>query len=214
MEIEDYVREIRRQRRGKNVFFGLAICFLVVFGGLSIYYSGMLDNKSSAYRSLQGQYNFLSSNFAYQRGQLNELQQEMSNVLNYYDQQRVIYQSPGANVSLSIWSRDQIIPPGQWVSWDLLDTFVNHIQVSSNATAEYIIVDQGNFVGLVQNEAYVPVVDNTTTAFSYTAYVSQGCSGYVLVIYNHSSHPILLEPNVTATYAPTPFLTGECSLTP
>ncbi len=105
------MREIRRQRRGKNVFFGLAICFLVVFGGLSIYYSGMLDNKSSAYRSLQGQYNFLSSNFAYQRGQLNELQQEMSNVLNYYDQQRVIYQSPGANVSLSIWSRDQIIPP-------------------------------------------------------------------------------------------------------
>ena len=196
------------------MFFAVAVGILVVFGGLSIYYSGMLDNKASAYNALQNQYNFLSSNFAFQRGQLNELQQEMNNVLMYYDQQRVIYQNPGENVSLSIWSRDQTIPPGQWISWDLLDTFVNRIQVSTNATAEYIIVDQGNFVRLAQNGAYVPVVDNTTTAFSYTAYVSQGCSGYVLVIYNHSSHPILLEPNVTATYAPTPFLTGECSLTP
>jgi Tfp pilus assembly protein PilV len=219
MEIEDYEREIRRQKKWKNFYFVVAILALLALLGVNYFYSDQVDSQNSAYtslqnqfNSLQGHYNFLSSSYQYQRGQINVLNQEMNNVLRYYDQNRVVYQTPGANTSIQIWTRTAIVEPGSWTSWALLDTFVNHIQITSNATAEFIIVDLPNYVNLAQNRAYVPIAENSSTSFSYTARISQGCSGYILVIYDHSSHPILVTPNVTATYAPTPFLTGQCTL--
>lgn len=212
MEIEDYEREIRRQKNWKNAYFVVAIVALLTLLGVNYFYSNQVDSQNSAYTSLQNQYNFLSSSYQYQRGQVNDLNQEMNNVLKYYDQNRVVYQTPGVNTSIPIWTRTAVVQPGRWTTWALLDTFVNHIQITSNATAEYIIVDLPNYVNLAQNRAYVSVADDSSTSFSYTARISQGCSGYILVIYDHSSNPILLTPNVTATYAPTPFLTGQCTL--
>lgn len=219
MEIEDYEEELRRTNRAKKTYLIGMILIAVIAIGLvandQFQYNSLTtlhNSLQSQYNTLEGQFKFLQSSYNYNQGQLSELQQEMNNVLKYYDQQRVVYQTPGVNTTIPIWTRDAVVQPGTWTDWALLDTFVNHIQISSNATVEYIILDLPNYVNLARNAVYTPVVDNSTTSFSYTARISQGCAVYVLVIYNHSSHPILLSPNVTATYAPTPFLTGQCSL--
>jgi hypothetical protein len=205
MEIEEYENEIRRQRKWKNFNFAVAVIALLAFVGLNYYFSNLLDSNAASYNSLYSRY-------SYQNGQINQLQQEMENMLQSYDQRSYEYVTPSANTTLGIWGLRAVVPPGQWTSWELLDTFVNHIVVTSNATAQYVIVDLQNFVQLYQNKPYVSLVDYNGTNFTYTERLSQGCSSYVLVIMNHSSHPILLTPNVTATYAPTSFLTGQCTL--
>ena len=214
MEVEDYEYEIQRQRRAKKMFFAPAVIFLITFGGLSLYYSGLLQSQNSEYNSLQSQYNTISSNYQFQRGQMTQLQQEMENMLQTYDQRSYTYATPGANVSLGIWGLKATVQPHQWTAWALLDTFVNHLNVQSNATAEYVIVDLQNFVQLYQNKPFVSLVDFTGMNFTHTERLSQGCSGYLLVILNHSNNTILLTPDVTATYAPTAFLTGQCTLVP
>jgi hypothetical protein len=205
MEIEDYEYEIRRQKKWKNFNFAIAVIALLALVGLNYYYSNQLDSNAASYNSLYSRY-------SYQNGQISQLQQEMENMLQSYDQRSYEYVTPSANTTLGIWGLRAVVPPGQWTSWALLDTFVNHIDVSSNATAQYIIVDLQNFVQLYQNKPYVSLVNYNGTNFTHTERLSQGCSGYVLVILNHSSHPVLLTPNVTATYTPTSFLTGQCTL--
>lgn len=212
MQIEDYEYEIQRQRREKKIYFvGLLLVAVLAIAVVS-YNQSAYDNLDTAYNSLQSRYNSLSSNYAYQGGQINQLQQEMENMLKTYDQQSYTYASPGDNVSLGIWGLKATVQPNSWIAWALLDTFVNHLNVQSNASAEYVIVDLQNFVQLYQNKPFVSLVDYTGTNFTHTERLSQGCSGYLLVILDHSSHPILLTPDVTAIYAPTAFVTGQCSL--
>lgn len=207
VEVGEYEEEIRRQKKWKNAYFAVAVAVLLAMLGLNQYYSGLLDNQSSAYNSLY-------SSYSYRNGQLNQLQAEMENMLQTYDQRSYTFASPSDNVSLGIWGRQATVQPNSWTVWALLDTFVNHLSITSNATAEYVIVDLQNFVQLYQNKSYVSLVDYVGSNFTHTERLSQGCSGYLLVILNHSDHPILLTPNVTATYAPTSFLTGQCSLQP
>ena len=49
------------------------------------------------------------------------------------------------------------------------------------------------------------------TQFSFDEHISQGFGVYVLVIFNYLSTAALLAPNITGTYAPTPFSTGACA---
>ena len=212
MEVEDYEDEIRRQKKWKNVYFVLGIVFLLTMLGLNQYYSGVIDNQNSSYNTLNSQYNSLSSNYSYQRGQISQLQQEMENMLQTYDQRSYTYASPSDNVSLGIWGLQATVKPNSWTAWALLDTFVNRLDIKSNASAQYVIVDLQNFVQLYQNKPFTALVDYAGTHFTWTERLSQGCSGYLLVILDHTNHPILLSPNVTATYAPTSFLTGQCTL--
>jgi hypothetical protein len=230
MEIRGYEREIRRERRWRNMFIGIAV---VLFIGFS-YYWYQDDSVVNSYNSLSSNYNSLLSNYntlntryssllgrnSYLNGSLTELQREMENMLQAYDQKSVVYTPASANTTVNIWGLRQTIGPKSWIEWALLDTFVNHLDISSNATATYVIVDPANFVQLYdnitlhQNTTFMPSVQYTGTHFTRTERLSQGCSGYMLVIINYSSHPVLLMPNVTATYAPTAFLTEQCSLTP
>ena len=207
MEFEDYKREIRRQRKWKNYNFAVAVVAVLVLLGVNYYYSGELGSQ-------QASYNALNSKYTYQTTQVSQLQQQMENMMQSYDQKSFVYSPPTANTSVVIWTKQQTVSAGGSIEWDLLDTFVNHISIASNASAEYMIMDLPNYARFYHNAPYVPLVDNTTSHFQATERLSQGCAVYVLVIVNHTSHPILLSPDVTATYAPSAFLTGECSLTP
>lgn len=210
MEIEDYEREIRHERKWKNINFVVAIIAFLSLIGLNLYYSNVFGGQQASYSTLYSKY-------TYQNGQIAQLQQEMENMLQTYDQKSYDYITPSANTSLDIWGLHQTIAPKGWIEWSLIDTFVNRLDISSNASATYVIVDPSNFVQLYDNitlhqsTPFTPLVQYTGTHFVKTERLSQGCSGYMLVIINYSSHPILLMPNVTATFAPTTFLTGDCS---
>jgi len=129
-----------------------------------------------------------------------------------YSKERIIYQYPSSNQSIVIWTIPQTIPSHQRKYWELLDTFVNHIALKTNATANVVVVDLGNYVNLSQGKTYFAVYNSTGTSFNYEMHLSQGCGGYVLVIFNRNEKLLLVTPNITATYAPTPFLTGNCSM--
>ena len=207
MEIEDYKRELRRQQKWMNYNFAIAVVAVLVLLAVNYYYSNQLGN-------LQDSYNTLYSRYSYQNTQVSQLQQQMENMMQSYDQKSFVYSPPTANTSMVIWTKQQTVTAGSSIEWDLLDTFVNRISITSNASAEYMIMDLPNYARFYQNAPYVPLVDNITSHFQATERLSQGCAVYVLVIVNHTSHPILLTPDVTATYAPSAFLTGQCSLTP
>lgn len=224
MELENYEEGIRYERKWKRIYLAALLIIGIVAVGQITYDWYQANNLTATYNILVSRYNSLSAGYSslmnkasYLNGSLNELQREMENMLQAYDQTRVVYQTPGVNTSIPIWTRQAVVQPGaprNWEAWNLLDTFVNHIRITSNATARYVIVDLPNFVRLVQNETFVSEVDYSGTNFTFAERLSQGCAVYVLVILDYSSHPILLTPDVTANYAPTPFLTGECSLTP
>ena len=207
MEIEDYEREIRRQRKWKNYNFAVAVVAVLVLLGVNYYYSNQLEDQ-------QASFNTLYSRYTYQNTQVNQLQQQMENMMQSYDQKSFVYSPPTANTTVVIWAKQQTVSAGGSIEWDLLDTFVNRISIASNASAEYMIMDLPNYARFYQGAPYVSLVDNTTSHFQATERLSQGCAVYVLVILNHTRHPILLTPDVTATYAPSAFLTGQCSLTP
>ena len=214
MDIEDYEDELWRTNRARKSYFIGMILVAIVAIALVAYDQYEYDSLTTSYNSLNNRYGSLSTNYAYQGGQISQLQQEMENMLQTYDQRSYTFASPGDNVSLGIWGLKATVPPHDWTAWALLDTFVNHLDVQSNATVEYVIVDLQNFVQLYQNKPYITLVDYIGVNFTHTERLSQGCSGYLLVILNHSNNTVLLTPNVTATYAPTAFLTGQCSLNP
>jgi hypothetical protein len=220
MDIEDSEEEKRWLQKWRGIYFWSAIVLaflLIVETSYSWYQS---DSYNSSYNSLYKDYSNLIGTINYQNGQISVLQRELENMLQTYDQRSYVFNPPSANASLNVWGRQQTISPYSWIEWSLLDTFVNHLDISSNATATYVIVDPANFVQLFdnvslhQNTAYTPLVEYTGTHFVRIERLSQGSSGYMLVVINHTSHSILLAPKVTATYAPTSFLTGTCSLAP
>jgi hypothetical protein len=215
MEIKDYEKELRRVRKSRNVYFAVVVIIIgIVAVGQISYDWHQSSNLAASYNSLMDHYNNLLGKTNYLNGSLSGLQKEMEQMLQTYDQKSYVYNPPTANTTVSIWGRQQTITPHGSIEWSLLDTFVNHIDISSNVTAIYVIVDPANFVQLYQNKTYTSLVEYTGTHFVRTERLSQGCSGYILVIIDRTSHPILLTPNVTATYAPTSFLTGTCSLAP
>lgn len=190
----------------------------VLAGGL-VWYAQAQDQAQ--YNKLSGQYNALYSDYnavrianGYLNGSLNAVQQEMELLLQNYDHTSLVSRSPADNASVAVWTRDQSVPAHTWTAWALLDTFINNIDITSNSSARFMIMDLPTFVRFATNQTYVPFVTFTGTHFLQTERISQGCATYVLVINNDTPSPILLRPNVTATFAPTPFLTGQCSLSP
>jgi hypothetical protein len=120
--------------------------------------------------------------------------------------------SPAANRSIPIWTIPRQVKPRGLIHWALLNTFINHIGIRANQTVQLVIVDLSNHVNLVTGKAYVAVCNSTGTHFAFDKHFPQGRAAYVLVILNHSDSMVAIQPNVSATYAPTPFLTGQCAL--
>lgn len=174
----------------------------------------------SQYDKLSSNYNILSNTNGYLNGSLTRAYAEMEQLLQHFDEYRVIYRTPAVNASIPIWGVNQTAPPGGYIEWALLDTFVNNIDIRTNATATFYIFSNPNYVYFAShyefgtNHTYFPVVEYNGTHFVRTERLSQGCSGYMLVILNPSKSPVLLMPIVTATFAPSIGPTGQCSLSP
>ncbi len=143
---------------------------------------------------------------------LNVSNQAYQVLLGNYSKYRIIYQVAGANQSIPIWGVQQTVKPNDSISWNLLDTFDNHITIDSNASLTYLILTQYTLADLLYHRPCLPVVSYTGTHFQTDAMLSEGCAAYVLFIWNRSTAPVVITPNVSATYAPTRSLTGVCSI--
>ena len=168
-----------------------------------------LDNR---YDSLVSDFATLQNQFMYVNSALNRSQYMYNQLLAEYSRTQIIYRTPATNESIIIWILPQNIRPKGAARLGLLDTFVNHIRIHTNQTAQFLVMSIDDYVNFVNGKPYVAAFDSTSTYFSADVHLAQGCAGYVLVIVNLQSSTTAVYPNVTATYAPTPFLTGVCTL--
>ena len=101
----------------------------------------------------------------------------------------------------------------------MLDTFSNHIQISVNTNIS---------VGVMTIDQYAifkaDLTFNKTTPYTMTSFYngtnidfyfneSEGCNEYMYIIYNNTGNlgPFTITPNITASYNPSPQLTGICN---
>ncbi len=188
----------------------LAFCSIYLY----IEYSRVTNGANelvASYNSLDHEHDSLLVEYSYVKSQLNKSYYAYNMLLKNYSRTRIIYTSPATNHSIDIWTIPQVIQANNSIQWALLDTFINHIEIRSNQSVQLIILDLNSFVRFRIGRTYTTIYDSTGTYFSTEQHFSQGCGTYVLVILNKSSSPAQIRPNVRATYAPTPFLTGQCS---
>ena len=178
-------------------------------------YSQLSSSNSqlvSTYNSLFEQYVNISSSFNPVNKSLQQYQYMYNELLGNYSRTEIIYRSPATNQSVTIWTVHQTIAARGYIAWDVLDTFDNHIQVHTSAPTRFLLMTIFEFASFFYGKPYKAVLNSTGTEFSTDVHISQGCGVYVFVIINLESSPTIIYPNITATYAPTPFLTGVCSL--
>jgi hypothetical protein len=192
---------------------------LASYWATSYYDGGQYNDLVAKYNTLATSFNSLSSNntkseaqVQYVNQQLDYSNKEYQFLLSNYTKTSIIYRAPGANQSIPVWGIKQTVGPNSSISWNLLDTFDNHILVDANANVTFMLIDDGNYARWYNHLPYSPVKTYTGNHFAYDAQISEGCAIYVLLIWNRSEAPVLITPNVTATFAPTVFLTGICSI--
>jgi hypothetical protein len=142
----------------------------------------------------------------------NQSQYMYNQLLGDYSRTQIIYHSPATNNSIIIWTIPQTISPTHYIVWELLDTFDNHIRINTTQTVQFMVLSLVDYVNFTSGKLYVAAYNSTGTSFSRDIRFTQDCAGYVLVIVNLQASTTVVYPNVTATYAPTRFLTGVCSL--
>jgi hypothetical protein len=194
----------------------VSVILVVVALGLATWvtyaYNTDFSALNSSYSSLQSSLAEINSDNQHLRFELNQSYAMQSRLLSNYSRTQIIYRGPASNLSVAIWTIPQPVKANGLIAWELLDTFDNHITLTTNVTARVVIVDLADYVNLAKNLSYAAIYNSTGTTFQYDMRLTQGCAAYVLVVTNVSGGPMLINPNVTATYAPTPFLTGACSL--
>ena len=194
----------------------LLLILLLLFEGYQWYqYQGLVvryDALDNRYNSLVSDLAALQSQFTYVNSSLNRSQYMYNQLLAEYSRTQIIYRTPATNESVIIWIMPQNIRAKGTARLELLDTFVNHIRIHTNQTAQFLVMSIDDYVNFANGKLYVAAFNSTGTDFSADVHLTQGCAGYVLVIVNLQSSTTAVYPNVTATYAPTPFLTGVCSL--
>jgi len=169
-------------------------------------------SMSANHESLLADHRKLTVDFESIRVDLEKSHSMYEILLENYSKTRIIYRSPASEEPIPIWGIEQPIDPNSQLSWNLLDAFINHIEIQASDTVQLVIVDLNNYVKLRLGQPYDAFYNRNGTQFERNEHVSQGCGIYVLVLLNHSDSIIRITPNVTATYSPTPFLTGSCSL--
>lgn len=173
----------------------------------------------TSYNKQISKYNSLYENYSYTLDQLNQSMVEYNSLLGNYTRTQIVYQYPSSNSSIAIWTQPFVVTiparianhSASWEQWELLDTFDNHIQLTTNQTVQVVLFSLNDFLNFYTSKPYVTVLNETGNQFSFDEHISQGCGVYVLVIFNNLSTAALLTPNITATYAPTPFSTGACA---
>jgi len=202
-----------------KALFVVTLTGFLLFAGLNYYQGQQYNSLAGKYNSLTTRYNSLltthqtdRASMANLRLQLNLSSAAYNNLLTNYSRHQVVYQGGSANQSLNIWGIPQTVGPHGFIEWELLDTFDNRINLLTNSTANVLTMGIFQFVDFDSGQPYAVIYNSTSTSFHYDSRISEGCSGYVLVIRNPSNASMQVIPNVTATYEPTPFLTGFCGV--
>ncbi len=143
--------------------------------------------------------------------ELNETQTSYNALLGNYTIKSYVYIPQGVNATFQIWGIPQTMGPKSSEAWDLLDTFINHININTTSPSRFYIFDLDDFALWYTHKFSIPLVNQTGTNFSYEFEPSVGCAVYVLVIQNLENSSNTIIPHVTATYAPSLFLTGVCA---
>jgi hypothetical protein len=205
---------IRLPRMSKRIY---ALVLLLI--SLSLFETYQYQDLVVKYSELGNRYKSLVSDLATLQSQLmfvnvslNRSQYMYNRLLADYSRTQIIYRTPATNESITIWILPQNLHPKGSARLGLLDTFVNHVRIHTNQTVRFLVLSIDDYVNFVNGNRYVAAFDSTSTYFSADIHLTQGCAAYILVIVNLQSSATAVYPNVTATYAPTPFLTGVCSL--
>jgi hypothetical protein len=214
MEPSSYTRP-RTPSSMAKIHYVPSLIFLLLLIVVGYNYSSLnsdYGDLKARYNSLSSDYNMLENRFQYVNYSLGNSQRMYDQLLRDYSRNQTAFQAPSTNQSIPVWTIQQNIQPNGFIAWGLLDTFVNHIHLRTNQTAQFLVMSIRDYARLVYGMPYVAVYNSTGTEFSAEVRLTQGCACYLLVIRNDLSSATALFPNVTATYAPTPFLTGVCSL--
>ncbi len=182
--------------------------------------SAMNESANSSISSLassnsadNGKISNLIAENNYLLSELNASHTAYSDLLSNYSRKSYVFVPSGANQTFQIWGERQTLSAGGSIQWDLLDTFQNHINISTSQPARFYIFSLYGFItytnGYGKNSD--PLVNITGSSFVYNFEPSVGCAVYVLDIENLGTTPATITPHVTATYAPTGFPTGICS---
>ena len=147
----------------------------------------------------------------YLQAQVTMVDRAQNRLLHNYSEGEILSGTPPANRTIAVWTILQTIPPKKHLAWEMLDTFVNHIRIESNISLDYYVFDLENFLRFMNGSSYVSSVHSNGTTFTLDEYLTEGCGIYLLYIQNPADRPALIAPTVTATFAPTPFLTGACN---
>jgi len=143
--------------------------------------------------------------------QLNNSQVAYDKLLANYSEKSYVYVYPSKNFPIPIWGINQTMSPNSYEEWDLLDTFDNHIMINTTEPARFLVFDLNSFVAYFSGDYSVPRVNITGTRFTYDVQLSEGCGVYVLFIRNLENSSNVIMPRITATYAPSTFLTATCA---
>ena len=190
----------------------LAVVLLLVTGSGWYLTSQELSTTAQNFSAAQRENKILSGRLNMTSGALNQAIAEKEALLENYTRSQGSLNAPGMNQSVIVWTIPSTVPGRQWEAWELLDTFVNQIDIQTNATAIFQIMTLDQFASFYFHYTYFAFVNYTGIHFMRTESLTQGCGVYVLVIINPTFHPLFIDPNVTARYAPTPFLTGTCGV--
>lgn len=179
---------------------------------------GLLESDQIQYNSLMGKYDVQSTAIAKLNGEvaavnsaLNASLSEQQSLIADYTRTQGTLNAPGMNQTIVVWTIPRTLTADNWTAWALLDTFVNNVDVAASGSVNFQIVTLGSFADFYYHHPYAPLWNYTGTHFAVTVRLTQGCGYYVLIVRNLANSSVVLTPNVTARYAPTPFVTGACS---
>lgn len=106
--------------------------------------------------------------------------------------------------ALQIWGIPQSFRAGGITSVQMLDVFSNHVVINSNQTISVVVQSIWSSV---------PIANFTGKHIDFYWNMSEGCNAYEGIIFQPQGKSFTIYPQVTATYAPAPTLTGICNTT-
>jgi hypothetical protein len=115
--------------------------------------------------------------------------------------------------SYVVWNVPTTLSAHSYLFSSMFDTFEMSVTLNANSSVYVYVFTPTEYVWFQTNSASPP----SYAAFYSGKYIhfvwnlSEGCGGYLWVVYNPSAHTVLITPYVVATYHPSTAPTGVCA---
>jgi len=129
------------------------------------------------------------------------------------------YHSGSLGMTVSVWNVPVQLYPGEMGFGAMFDAFDNHLILNSSQPITLAIMTPWEY-GSLYNCASTTYNYSSCLSANATVYrgshinvwfnLSEGCAGYVYVIYSDSDNPAYIKPDVSAHYNPAAKITGVC----